>query len=60
MAQFLYPCDPANNTGCKKTACHLNGGKCRHTANLDFAIQPVEKVLFVVPKEDTDESEEET
>lgn len=33
----LYECDAENNTECKKTACYLYGGECRHTLDKRFA-----------------------
>jgi hypothetical protein len=33
----LYECDAENNTECKKTACYLYGGECRHTLDKKFA-----------------------
>jgi len=33
----LYECDAENNTECKKTACYIYGGECRHTLDKRFA-----------------------
>lgn len=33
----LYMCDPALNTSCLKTMCHLNGGPCECTSNKQYA-----------------------
>lgn len=33
----LYECDAKNNTECKKTACYIYGGQCRHTLDKRFA-----------------------
>lgn len=33
----FYLCDASKNTGCRKTHCHLFGGPCRATSNLDCA-----------------------
>lgn len=51
-----YLCDPELHTECPKTFCHINNGPCRHTFNIKFAKQPVEKVymLFPMTKEDLD------
>lgn len=49
-----YVCDPAKNTACRKTNCHINGGPCIHTTKLEFAKQPVEKVKLVIPMNKTD------
>lgn len=54
VARAQYVCDPEKNVNCKKTNCHLNGGPCKHTANINYAKQPVEKVRLVVPMERTD------
>ncbi len=32
-----YECDPKKATGCKKTACYLNGGECRLTHKKEWA-----------------------
>ena len=32
----LYICDTDRNTECPKTACHLNGGPCKHTKNQKY------------------------
>lgn len=34
---ILYECDAENNTECKKTACYIYGGECRHTLDKRFA-----------------------
>lgn len=31
-----YKCDPAKNTECSKTNCHINGGKCYLTHNKKY------------------------
>ena len=49
-----YVCDPSINTECRKTNCWINGGPCRHTRQLQFAKQPVEKVKLVIPMSKTD------
>ena len=33
----LYICDASKNKGCPKTHCHIFGGPCRATSNLDCA-----------------------
>lgn len=60
MHHFLYLCDVAKNTACKKTGCHINGGDCYRTANIAFAIQPIEKVLLVIPNAGLVSEEEDT
>ena len=52
--KIYYVCDPAKNTACSKTNCHLTGGPCIHTTKLDFAKQPVECVKLVIPMDKTD------
>lgn len=47
--KIYYVCNPYKNTDCKKTNCHINGGPCKHTTNLEFAVQPVESVKLVLP-----------
>lgn len=49
-----YVCDPSKNVVCKKTNCHLNGGPCTHTCNIEYAKVPVTKVRLVMPMEKTD------
>ena len=49
-----FVCDPNKNTVCKKTNCHLNGGPCTHTTELDYAKQPVERVKLVIPMDKAD------
>jgi hypothetical protein len=56
---LLYECDPKKNIACAKTDCHINGGHCRHTRQIQFAKLPIEKVFTVLPvEEDADEPEE--
>ena len=31
-----YKCDPAKNTECSKTNCHINGGECYLTHNKKY------------------------
>lgn len=33
----LYPCDPAKNTECTKTGCHINGGECFLTTQKKYS-----------------------
>lgn len=47
--KVYYICNPYKNTACKKTNCHINGGPCKHTTNLAFAVQPVETATLVLP-----------
>lgn len=34
---LLYICDPEKNTGCSKTACHINDGPCEYTTHSEYA-----------------------
>jgi hypothetical protein len=47
----LYKCDPALNTPCSKTHCHLNGGPCTETTHINYAKKPVGKVRMITPPE---------
>ena len=33
----LYLCDPAKNTECTKTVCHINGGECFLTTQKKYS-----------------------
>lgn len=35
----IYFCDPEKNTECSKTGCVINGGPCRRTANVNYAVR---------------------
>lgn len=31
-----FECDPEKAVGCKKTFCHINGGPCKRTTNIEY------------------------
>lgn len=35
----LYHCDPAKNTKCSKSMCHINGGLCEHTVIKEYSTE---------------------
>ena len=34
----LYRCDPDKNISCSKKWCYTNGGECKHTTHLKYAM----------------------
>lgn len=32
----IYKCDPEKNTTCTKESCHINGGECYATLNVEY------------------------
>jgi len=47
--QRLYICDPEKNIACAKKHCHKKGDKCIYTNNPDYAKQPIDKIILVMP-----------
>lgn len=37
---MYFVCDPEKNIFCKKKTCHLNGGRCTLTTDINYAKKP--------------------